>query len=142
MSKTIKKGDTVKVHYTGTLEDGTEFDSSRNSRPLQFVVGEHQVIPGFENAVLDHAVGDTFSVTIPPAEAYGDIDKELIFEVPREQVPPTITPEKGLGLSMRAPQGEIDVIIKDVTDTHLTLDANHPLAGQPLTFELEIVEIA
>lgn len=140
MSEVIKDGDTVKVHYRGTLDDGSEFDSSRNRPPLEFVMGKHQLIPGFEKALLGRKAGDSFTVTIPAAEAYGPIREDLVFQVPREQIPSTITPTPGLGLNMSLPDGDIDVVVRDVTETHVILDANHPLAGQNLTFELEVAE--
>lgn len=142
MSEVIKEGDRIKVHYRGTLDDGSEFDSSRNRPPLEFVVGSHQVIPGFEKALLGHKAGDSFTVTIPAADAYGSVREDLLFQVPKEQIPPTITPAPGLGLNMGLPNGDIDVVVKDVTETHIILDANHPLAGQNLTFELEVVDVA
>ena len=138
---TAQNGNTVKVHYTGTLDDGSVFDSSKNRSPLQFVIGRQQVVPGFEKAVIGRSVGDKFTVTIPAAEAYGESQKDLIIEVPRSQIPPNITPQKGLGLTMQVAEGSIDVIVSEVTDTHITLDANHPLAGENLTFEIEIIDI-
>lgn len=136
-----QNGDTVKIHYTGTLDDGSVFDSSKNREPLQFVLGRQQVIPGFEKAVLGRSVGDKFTVTIPANEAYGESQEDLIIKVPREQIPQNITPEVGLGLSMQVQEGSIDVLVTEVTDTHITLDANHPLAGEDLTFDLEIIDI-
>lgn len=138
---TAQNGNTVKVHYKGTLDDGTVFDSSENREPLTFVLGRHQLIPGFEQAVLGRSVGDKFSVTIPAEEAYGESKPDMIMEVPRDQVPPNITPKVGLGLTLQVDEGSIDVLITEVTDTHITLDANHPLAGEDLTFEIEIIDI-
>lgn len=139
---TIKNGDTVLVHYTGTLNDGTEFDSSRDREPLEFTLGEGMLIPGFEKAVLGMTkVGDNVKVTIPAADAYGDRIDELVISVPRDQVPPHIEPEVGLMLQLMTDDGEMEVGITEVTDEAVTLDANHPLAGQDLTFEIELVEI-
>ena len=138
---TAKNGDNVKVHYTGTLEDGTIFDSSQGKDPLQFDVGSGQVIPGFDEAIVGMAVGESKKVLIPSTKAYGERKKELLMQVPIEQVPADLNPEVGMRLEMGGTQGEvIRVTVVEVTDTHLTLDANPPLAGQDLTFEIELVE--
>ena len=137
----IKNGDTVSVHYIGTLNDGSEFDRSREGSPLRFKVGSGQVIPGFEKAVLGHEAGDRFSVTIPAAEAYGERQEQLLFSVPMEQVPPSIKPQAGMMLHVATDQGELEVSVHQVTETHIVLDANHPMAGKDLTFALEIVSI-
>jgi len=137
----VKKGDKVKVHYTGSLEDGTVFDSSEGKDPLHFDVGAGQVIPGFEEAVLGMAVGESKKVLIPGSKAYGESKKELVMQVPIEQVPPDLNPEMGMRLEMGGTQGELlRVTVVEITDTHLTLDANPPLAGKDLTFEIELVE--
>ena len=136
----IKPGDTVSVHYVGTLNDGSEFDRSREGSPLRFKVGSGQVIPGFDKAVTGHEIGDKFSVTIPAAEAYGDRQEQLLFSVPLEQ-PPTIKPQVGMMLHVSTDQGELEVTISEVTDKHIVLDANHPMAGKDLTFALEVVSI-
>ena len=137
----IKNGDTVRAHYTGTLADGTEFDSSRGRAPLEFIMGEHMLIAGFERAVLGRTVGEKVNVSIPPAEAYGEMDEELLFEVPRSEVPPHITPEPGLQLSLNSPEGDMEVTIAHVDEHKLVLDGNHPLAGKELNFEIEIVSV-
>ncbi|MBQ9452161.1 MAG: peptidylprolyl isomerase [Desulfovibrio sp.] len=137
----IKKGDTVQAHYTGTLEDGTVFDSSRERAPLEFVLGNGTLIPGFERAVEGHEPGETVTVTIPSSEAYGDVDPELIFTVPRAQVPDHIPLEVGTPLQLSNEQGQMDVTITEVGADEITLDANHPLAGKTLTFEIEIVSV-
>ena len=137
----IKNGDTVSVHYIGTLNDGSEFDRSREGSPLRFKVGSGQVIPGFDKAVLGHEAGDRFSVTIPAAEAYGEKQDQLLFSVPLDQVPPSIKPQAGMMLHVATDQGELEVSIHQVTETHIVLDANHPMAGKDLTFALEIVSI-
>ena len=137
----IEAGKTVKVHYKGTLDDGTVFDSSEGRDPIEFEMGAGTVIPGFENAVGEMEVDETKSVTIPSAEAYGDVNEDMIGMVPRASLPEDITPEVGLVLSMQSPDGEMPVRIVDMDDENLTLDANHPLAGQDLTFELTLVEI-
>ena len=137
----IKKGDTVRAHYTGTLDDGTVFDSSRERDPLEFVQGQGMLIPGFESAVEGHEAGDVVSVTIAPEEAYGEADPELIFTVPRAQVPDHIPLNVGVPLQLSNEQGQIDVTITEVGPEEITLDANHPLAGKSLTFEIEIVSV-
>ena len=137
----IDNGKTVKVHYTGTLDDGTVFDSSEGRDPLTFEIGAGVVIPGFEEAVKGMAVDETRSVTIACADAYGEYNEDMCGEFPREQLPEEITPEVGMQLAMQTPDGEMPVRITALTDDMLTLDANHPLAGQDLTFELTLVEI-
>ena len=137
----IKKGDTVRAHYTGTLDDGTVFDSSRERDPLEFVQGQGMLIPGFESAVEGHEAGDVVSVTIAPEEAYGEADPELIFTVPRAQVPDHIPLNVGVPLQLSNEQGQMDVTITEVGPEEITLDANHPLAGKSLTFEIEIVSV-
>lgn len=136
------KGSQVKVHYTGTLTDGTKFDSSEGREPLAFTLGEGSMIPGFEAGVIGMSVGDKKTVNIPAAEAYGERREDLVIEVPKEQVPADITPTVGMQLSMSQPDGrQIPVVIAEVTDTNITLDANHQLAGKDLVFELELVEV-
>jgi peptidylprolyl isomerase len=135
-------GDTVQVNYTGKLADGTVFDSSVERGPLEFTLGAGQTIPGFEKAVLGMKVGEKKTVTIPADEAYGPRRDELVAEVPREKLPSDMTPEVGQQLLMRQPDdGEIVVTITEVTDDTVTIDANHPLAGKDLTFEIELVKI-
>jgi peptidylprolyl isomerase len=137
-----KTGDKVKVHYSGKLADGTEFDTSANQEPLEFTVGAGEVIAGFEEAVVGMNPGDTKTATINADEAYGDYDDELILEVERDQFPPEITPEVGQRLQLHQPDGEVfGAVVTAVDDQTVTLDANHPLAGQDLTFEIELVEI-
>ena len=137
----IKTGDTVSVHYVGTFNDGTEFDRSREGSPLKFKVGSGMVILGFDKAVIGHEVGDKFSVNIPAAEAYGEKQEHLLFPVPMDQVPATIKPEVGMRLHVGTNQGELEVVISEVTDTHIVLDANHPMAGKDLNFALEVVAV-
>ncbi len=135
----IKNNDVVSVQYIGTFDDGTEFDRSTPEQPLTFTVGSGQVIEGFDKAVIGKEKGDNFKITIPAAEAYGEHDEELVFEVERAQLPDTITPEIGLNLHVTTDQGELEVAIIDVSDEFLVLDANHPMAGEDLTFEITIV---
>lgn len=138
----VKQNDTVRVHYTGTLENGEVFDSSREREPLEFTIGQGQLIPGFENGVMDMKVSETKTVQIPAAEAYGEHRADLVQEVPKDQLPPEIKPEVGLGLVSRTPDGrEMPLTVTEVRDTSIMVDANHPLAGKDLTFEIELVEI-
>jgi peptidylprolyl isomerase len=132
-----KTGDTVRVHYTGKLADGTVFDTSAGSEPLEFTLGEGKVIPGFEQAVTGMKVGEYKKVTIPVDEAYGQRQEDLIFEVGRDKLSPDIKPE--VGMQLQGSQGVVTII--KVSETTITLDANHPLAGQDLTFDIELVEI-
>ena len=137
-----KLGDTVKVHYTGTLNDGSVFDTSENMDPLQFTLGEGEVIPGFENAVVGMNVGDNKEVVIPSDEGYGDPDDDLVLVVERSEMPSEITPEVGMVLKATGQDGgESHIVITDITEENVTLDGNHPLAGQDLTFNIELVEI-
>ncbi|MDT8336030.1 MAG: peptidylprolyl isomerase [Desulfurivibrionaceae bacterium] len=137
-----KNGDTVKINYTGTLDDGTVFDSSAGREPLSFTLGGGQVIPGFEEAVEGMAVGESKSVNIPADKAYGQRNEEMVIEAPRDQVPPEINPEVGLKLQMAGPNEEVVVVeVTEVTDTHIKLDANPPLAGKDLNFDIELVAI-
>jgi len=137
-----KDGDTVKIHYTGTLEDGTTFDTSEGREPLEFTLGEGRVIPGFEKAVYGLQVGKSKTVTIPVEEAYGPYSDDLILVVEREELPADLEPEVGQQLQMQQTDGRtVVVIITDVSEDTITIDANHPLAGKDLTFEIELVEI-
>lgn len=136
-----KAGDTVRVHYTGTLDDGQVFDSSQGQEPLEFTLGEGQVIAGFDDAVTGMAVGDEKTVTIPVDEAYGEHRQELVMRLPREQLPPDLHPEVGQQLHMSNGEDIVTVTVREVADAHIVLDANHPLAGQDLTFALTLVEI-
>ena len=138
----IESGKTVKVHYKGTLNDGAVFDSSEGREPLEFQVGSGQVIPGFDSAVKEMETGSTKTITIPCAEAYGDINTELIAKVPKAQFPDNIEPEVGQMLELQSPQGNLPVRIMEVDEEGVLLDGNHPLAGQDLTFELTLVEVA
>ncbi len=134
--------DTVKVHYTGRLNDGTVFDSSVEREPLQFTLGEGQVIPGFENAVIGMTAGESKTVTIAADQAYGPRRDDLILAVERDQFPPDITPEVGQQLQVRQTNGDVALVtVAEVGEAAVKLDANHPLAGQDLTFEIQLVEI-
>ncbi|SBW01251.1 Peptidyl-prolyl cis-trans isomerase [uncultured delta proteobacterium] len=137
-----KNGDTILVHYTGTLSDGTMFDSSRDGDPLESVLGQNMLIPGFENAILGMKEGDTKTVTIPPDQAYGDRAEELILSLPASEVPGHMKPEVGMLVQLAMDNGEeFEAVITEIGEEEITLDANHPLAGEALTFELELVGI-
>ena len=138
----VKSGDKVAIHYTGTLTDGSVFDSSEGRDPLEFTVGSGQIIPGLDKALPGMTVGEKKTVSIAPEEAYGPLQEGAMQQVPIEQVPADIPKEVGLQLQMQSPQRQvIPVTIAEVTETHITLDANHPLAGKELTFAFEIVKI-
>ncbi|HEC91867.1 MAG TPA: peptidylprolyl isomerase [Candidatus Atribacteria bacterium] len=137
-----KIGDKVKVHYSGSLKDGTVFDSSLEKEPFEFTLGEDMVIPGFENAIIGMNEGETKTVSIPPEEAYGDYREELVVTVDRSQIPSDIEPRLGMVLQVRSREGTIaNVIIRDITENSITLDGNHPLAGKELTFEIKLLEV-
>ncbi|RTL51069.1 MAG: peptidylprolyl isomerase [Sphingobacteriales bacterium] len=139
----VKKGDTVKVHYHGKLEDGTTFDSSEGREPLEFEVGSGMVIAGFDDGVTGMQIGEKKTIHIPADEAYGPVQEEMIMEFPRDRFPDDMTPEVGMQLNMSNGQGQnFPVVIVDVKDTVVILDANHPLAGKDLVFDLELVAIA
>ncbi len=137
----IEAGKTVKVHYTGTLVDGAVFDSSDGRDPIEFEIGSGQVIPGFDAAVAALDVGQTETINIPCAEAYGELRDEMVGQIPRAELPEDLEPEVDMVLSMQSPEGEMPVRIVEVADDTVTLDANHPLAGKDLTFELTLVEV-
>lgn len=137
-----KQGDTVRIHYTGKLDDGTVFDSSEGREPLEFTLGAEEVIPGFEKAVLGMSPGETRTATINPDEGYGDFQDDMVFQVDRDRLPSDLTPEIGTELRVRTPDDSmIPVIIVDVQDDKVTIDANHPLAGRDLVFDITLVEI-
>lgn len=139
----IKEGDTVKVHYRGTLNDGTEFDSSAGREPLEFCMGQGQLIPGFENAVLGRNTGDKVNVNIPAAEAYGEHDPQHILPVSLEHFPEDMELAIDMPLQLQTESGMlIEAVVVEITDTHAMLDANHPLAGQDLNFEIEVIEVS
>lgn len=142
MGREATSGDTVAVHFTGKLEDGTVFDTSREGDPLQFEIGADQVIDGFERAVEGMEVGETREAELRPDEAYGDRDDELVFPVPRGQLPDGFDPEVGDEVAVEVEDGrEVPGRVSEVDDETVTLDLNHPLAGRPLTFEIELVEV-
>lgn len=137
----VTDGTKVKVHYTGKLNDGTVFDTSKEREPLEFTVGEGKVIPGFEEAVRDMESGETKSVTIGSDQAYGDRREDMILDVPKDKFPEDIPTDVGQQLMLRHPEGqEFPAFIVEVKDDTITLDANHPLAGEDLNFEIELIE--
>lgn len=144
MLQRAEKGNTVWVHYTGRLKDGTIFDSSRTGQePLQFVIGTGTVIPGFERAVIGMRVGEKKTVQIPPEQAYGEYVEEFVKIVPRSQLNVDFDLREGMSLELHTESGRvIPITVTEVTDTTVTLDANHPLAGQTLFFEIELVAIS
>ena len=140
---TVKSGDTVKVHYTGKLDSGEVFDSSEGAEPLAFTVGVGEVIPGFDQALMGMQVGDTKDVVIEPEQAYGNRIEELVQVIDRSQFNlGGAEPEVGMHIEMRTPDGSIPLTITELTDSTITLDANHLLAGERLHFSLRLVEIA
>jgi len=137
-----KHGDTVKVHYTGKLEDGTVFDTSINRDPLQFTIGEGQIIPGFEQAVVGMNPGESKTTKVPADKAYGSHHKKRVLVVDRNQFPVDLKPEVGQKLQIRRTDGQtIVVTVTDVSESSVTLDANHPLAGKDLTFDIQLIEL-
>ncbi|WP_299563942.1 peptidylprolyl isomerase [uncultured Sulfitobacter sp.] len=138
----VKAGDTVHLHYTGTLLDGTTFDSSEGRDPLQFVVGSGQIIPGLDTAIPGMTVGEKKEVTIGADDAYGQPNPEMRQAVPREGIPADIPLEPGTQLQMQTPDGQaMPVTVIEADDATVTLDANHPLAGKDLKFDIELVKI-
>ena len=139
---TAKIDDTVEVHYKGTLSSGEVFDSSEGREPIEFKLGAGQLIPGFEKGVVGMKVEESKTINIPVAEAYGERKKELVQEVPKTQLPEEIKPEVGMNLTSQSPTGQqIPLVVTEVKDETITVDANHPLAGHDLTFELKLVSI-
>ncbi|MBZ9779377.1 peptidylprolyl isomerase [Psychroflexus sp. CAK8W] len=139
----VKEKDTVKVHYTGKLAStGQVFDSSLEREPIEFTLGEGTIIPGFETGVLNMKEAEKKTIEIPKEEAYGEVRKDLFQQVGKDQLPEEIKPEVGMGLVSQNPDGtERQLRVAEVNDDHIVVDANHPLAGHDLTFELELVEI-
>jgi peptidylprolyl isomerase len=137
------QGNTVKIHYTGTLDNGSVFDTSEGREPLEFILGDGQVIAGFDEAVAGMTVGEKKSIKVPVDKAYGPRNEELVIAAPKEHVPADINPEVGQKLQMGGPNGELVVVtVVEITDSHIMLDANPPLAGQDLNFDIELVAVA
>jgi peptidylprolyl isomerase len=138
-----KHGDTVKVHYTGTLDDGAVFDTSFGRDPMEFTVGGGGLIPAFENAVVGMSPGESKVVNVPFAEAYGPHHEEMIAVVQRTEFPDDLDPEMGNMLQLESADGRMIVVtVTSIDDSSVTLDGNHPLAGKDLTFNIELVEVA
>ena len=138
-----KAGDTVKIHYTGKLSDGTQFDSSAGRDPLEFALGSGQVIPGFDKAVDGMSVGESKSVTIAAEDAYGQKQEQLVQDVPKSALPDDLEPQVGMQLQSRSPDGQtLPLVVTAVGEDTITVDGNHPLAGHELNFEIELVAIA
>lgn len=137
-----QSGDQVKVHYHGRLTTGETFDSSAGREPLEFTVGSGMVIKGFDEGVTGMGIGEKKTITIPVNEAYGPVNPQMVFNVPKSNLPAEITPEPGMQLMMHAGGGQqLPVVITEVLEDHVVIDGNHPLAGQDLVFDLELVEI-
>lgn len=138
----VKQKDTVKVHYTGKLENGQIFDSSIEREPLEFTLGKGQLIPGFENGVLGMKISEKKTIKIPHTEAYGEVKKELFHEVGKDKLPEELKLEIGMPLVSKAPDGsERQLIVSEIKDETIVVDANHPLAGKNLLFDLEVIAI-
>lgn len=137
-----KVGDTVRVHYTGRLEDGTTFDSSLNRDPIEFTLGLGQLIPGFEQAIIGMEPGESKTTTIPADQAFGPRREDMMLEIDREHVPPGMDLQVGQQLEISQADGQVLLVtVAEVTESKVTLDANHPLAGQDLTFDIQLLEI-
>ncbi len=136
-----KTGDTVRINYVGKLTDGNQFDSSEGREPLEFQLGSGQIIGGLDREVQGMKVGDKQTVTVPAAEAYGPHDEAKVQQVPRSQIPAEIDLQPGMQLQARTPQGPISLVVAGFDENQVTVDANHPLAGQDLVFDIELVEI-
>ncbi|WP_170367886.1 FKBP-type peptidyl-prolyl cis-trans isomerase [Ruegeria arenilitoris] len=138
----IKQGDTVRIHYTGTLRDGNVFDSSEGRDPLEFAVGSGQIIPGLDAALPGMEIGEKKRVEVDCQDAYGPINPAMRQDVPREGIPDDIPLDPGTQLQMQTPDGQaLPVMVVDANEETVTLDANHPLAGQDLIFDIEVVSI-
>ena len=136
----MKQGDKVKVHYTGTLNDGTVFDSSEGKQPLEFTIGNNEVISGFENGIKEMKLNEEKTIKINPKDAYGEKNEQLIISAPRDKFPPQI--EVGGRLVLKGPQGQnIPAVVAEVKDDIVVIDLNHPLAGKELTFKVKVVGI-
>ena len=140
--KNAQKGDTVKVHFTGKLDDGTEIASSQNGIPLEFTIGEGKLIPGFEEGAIGMSEGDHKTVHLEPSQAFGERRAELISKVPRDEIPDHIDLKVGLPLEVSSSSGNaLRVLVTEISDDEVTLDANHELAGHSVTFDIELVEL-
>lgn len=137
-----KNGDKVKVHYTGRLTSGEQFDSSAGREPLSFTVGAGQMIKGFDDAIPGMEIGEKKTINIKPADAYGEINQEAIIEYPKKNIPSSMQIEEGMQLQLNGGSGQpIPVVVKEIKDELIVLDANHQLAGKELVFDIELVDI-
>jgi len=138
----VKANNTVKVHYTGKLADGQIFDTSEGKEPIEFVLGKGQLIPGFEQGLIDMKLNEKKTITIAKDEAYGDVNEQLIQEVKKSDLPQDMEPKVGMGLVSKSPDGrEMNLMVVEVKDDSIVIDGNHPLAGRDLVFDLEVIEI-
>jgi len=138
----VKENATVKVHYTGKLADGQVFDSSEGKEPIEFTLGQGQLIPGFEKGLINMKLNEKKTINIPKDEAYGDSREDLIQEVQKSELPDEIKPEVGMGLVSKSQDGrEMNLLVAEVKEDSIVVDGNHPLAGKDLIFDLEVVEI-
>ncbi|MCU7812607.1 MAG: peptidylprolyl isomerase [Candidatus Thiodiazotropha sp. (ex Notomyrtea botanica)] len=138
----VQEGDTVRIHYTGTLDNGTQFDTSAGQDPIEFTLGKKDVIPGFEDGVKGMQVGDQKKIHIPAEEAYGERNDSLVEQVPLQNFPDDLELQIGMQLQAQSPNGEnFNVIVTALNEEAATIDGNHPLAGEALNFDLELVEI-
>jgi FKBP-type peptidyl-prolyl cis-trans isomerase 2 len=138
----VKENNTVKVNYTGKLADGQVFDSSEGKEPIEFTLGQGQLIPGFEKGLIDMKLNEKKTITVAKEEAYGDVNKDLIQEVKKTELPQDMTPEVGMGLVSKSPDGqEMNLMVVEVKEESIVIDGNHPLAGKELVFDLEVIEI-
>jgi FKBP-type peptidyl-prolyl cis-trans isomerase SlpA len=139
----VKENNTVKVNYTGKLSDGQIFDSSEGREPIEFTLGHGQLIPGFEKGLIDMKLNEKKTITIPKEEAYGDVNKDLIQEVKKTELPQDMAPEVGMGLVSKSPDGqEMNLMVVEVREETIVIDGNHPLAGKELVFDLEVLAIS
>ncbi|MFQ6069463.1 MAG: peptidylprolyl isomerase [Candidatus Aminicenantales bacterium] len=142
MERIVKSGDSVRIHYTGKFEDGSVFDSSKDGEPLQFEVGTGQIIEGLDKAVIGMHLGEKKSVTVNPEQGFGPYNENLLLEMPREKIPEHISPEIEMKLQLVDEKGNaLPVVVKEISDDLIKLDANHPLAGKVLVFDIELLEI-
>ena len=138
----VSENSTVKVNYTGKLADGQVFDSSEGKEPIEFTLGQGRLIPGFEKGLIDMELNEKKTITIPKEEAYGEVNKDLIQEVKKSELPQEMAPEVGMGLVSKSPDGqEMNLLVIEVRDETIVIDGNHPLAGKELIFDLEVIEI-
>jgi FKBP-type peptidyl-prolyl cis-trans isomerase SlpA len=138
----VKENNTVKVNYTGKLADGQVFDSSEGKEPIEFTLGQGQIIPGFEKGLIDMKLKEKKTITIVKEEAYGIVNDALIQEVQKSELPQDMTPEVGMGLVSKTPDGrEMNLVVVEVKEETIVIDGNHPLAGKDLIFDLEVLEI-